>query len=269
MERGSAVGFRYWNLKAVRARKRKIKRGTRKCTRVLLCRRALSSWRPGGLGSYTCLSPLLLLRLILFCSCSCGLLCIALLSSWAGARRCKRHRCKERPKNAPPVSLSCSSRSSGVFLRWFCRLPSVSLAYSFSLVCFSWVCRGPCEGVPGVSWGVLGAPGVAWAASFAVLRVCFGDFPGAAHAATTSLQGAIQKCTAWLHQWGGQPRHRICRSGSLRRRTSHEFTKSMAASTTCGPFAMFGEPPEKARRGCSHRLAKLQERGRSVGLVTK
>ena len=53
VERGSAVGFRYWNLNAVRARKRKIKRGTRKCTRVPLCRRALSSWRPGGLGSYT------------------------------------------------------------------------------------------------------------------------------------------------------------------------------------------------------------------------
>ena len=123
----------------MRARKRKIKRGTRKCTRVLLCRRALSSWRPGGLGSYTCLSPLLLLRLILCCSCSCGLLCIALLSSWAGARRCKRHRCKKRPKNAPPVSLSCSSRSSGVFLRWFCRLPPVSLACSSSLVCSSCV----------------------------------------------------------------------------------------------------------------------------------
>ena len=42
--------------------------------------------------------------------------------------------------------------------------------------------------------------------SFAVLRVCFGDLPGAAHAATTSLQGAIQKCTAWLHRWGGQRR---------------------------------------------------------------
>ena len=80
------------------------------------------------LGSYTWLSRWLVLRVLLFCSCSYGLLCIALLSSWNGARRCKRHRCKERPK---------MPRSSGVFLRWFCRLPPVSLACSSSLVCSS------------------------------------------------------------------------------------------------------------------------------------
>ena len=39
----------------------------------------------------------------------------------------------------PPVSLSCSSRSSGMFFRWFCRLPPVSLACSSSLVCSSCV----------------------------------------------------------------------------------------------------------------------------------
>ncbi len=46
---------------------------------------------------------------------------------------------QETSENAPPVSLSCSSRSSGVFLRWFCRLPPVSLACSSSLVCSSCV----------------------------------------------------------------------------------------------------------------------------------
>ena len=71
-----------------------IKRGTRECMRVLLCRRALSAWDLAALAPIPAF---------------------------------------------PPVSLSCSSRSSGMFVRWFCRLPPVSLACASSLVCSSCV----------------------------------------------------------------------------------------------------------------------------------